>query len=701
MGAGSVERIALAIDTTKDTAALQQAIAEVQVARQVAFEATQAVAAGSRQQEVAAVRAAIAEKETATAVRTKTAAVRAAGTETLSASELARRALEEERAAIAKGIQLLALKGQLTDAASADAVAAWRQEAGALQEAARAAKVNEETYLRLALAVKGFEARVTAAGAAQQRAAQQAAAATERQAAAQQQANAAVAGLPVNRLQQGAQQLNAVAFAAQGAALGGKEAIAQLGNLATTVGLAGSAGNAAFAKMALGIGAGVTLLGTFIALATQAYQKWKALPVGSVSDLDQMRLALLGTVAEVDAALARARRERDQLSAAVGERGDDKTLQAAENKRVFVEQLERRRVELVREEKEEAKETAKAAAERTRAIREGADAMAEQLRRETRLGQLAAETARAGAESLDSRVLREKVVAGQAYQARLEEIRQLFEKRDEEGRLVPLTEKQIEQRRALVRAAEQLRDVTMTRIDAERAAAEREATRDTQRSIAQLDPISAGGDSQIKLDQIEREKQARIDAGVAVEVANREAELKRRAMYEDSYRRIASTAARTSQLLINSKRGELREIGKALQVATRLQQAHEAWQSLKRARYYAAEGLGLLAQQKYPLAALAFASSLEHAANAAESGVGAAGGAAQRGGGGGGSGSDIAGPTFTPNSSGGGQQVIVNLITRDPYGREAIAQTIYETDRAQVLKVPIPTTSGVSVLGRA
>lgn len=71
------------------------------------------------------------------------------------------------------------------------------------------------------------------------------------------------------------------------------------------------------------------------------------------------------------------------------------------------------------------------------------------------------------------------------------------------------------------------------------------------------------------------------------------------------------------------------------------------------------------------------------------------------GGAGGGYGSSSQG-TFTPatNDSSAGGGVTLNLITRNPYGRDSIQQTLFEIDRAGILKrqgINIPPTSGITV----
>jgi hypothetical protein len=95
------------------------------------------------------------------------------------------------------------------------------------------------------------------------------------------------------------------------------------------------------------------------------------------------------------------------------------------------------------------------------------------------------------------------------------------------------------------------------------------------------------------------------------------------------------------------------------------------------------------------VAALAIAAGRRLAAMAGTGG-GGAGGAGSAGGGGG---------TFTPSpsaTSGGG--TTINLYTRNPYGEDAIAETLYYTNRASVLKKPalqIPPTQGFQNKGQA
>lgn len=80
--------------------------------------------------------------------------------------------------------------------------------------------------------------------------------------------------------------------------------------------------------------------------------------------------------------------------------------------------------------------------------------------------------------------------------------------------------------------------------------------------------------------------------------------------------------------------------------------------------------------------------------------LGGLGGVAGAGGAAGGA-AGATSPVFQPASQGAGSgNVVINLITRDPYGREQIAQTIYELRRAGIINRPIPTTSGLALANR-
>jgi hypothetical protein len=69
-------------------------------------------------------------------------------------------------------------------------------------------------------------------------------------------------------------------------------------------------------------------------------------------------------------------------------------------------------------------------------------------------------------------------------------------------------------------------------------------------------------------------------------------------------------------------------------------------------------------------------------------GGGGTGGGASSGGGGGSS-------TFTPNQQPAGGTTVINLITKDPYGKESINQVSYQLQRNGTLNVPIYPTTGL------
>lgn len=235
------------------------------------------------------------------------------------------------------------------------------------------------------------------------------------------------------------------------------------------------------------------------------------------------------------------------------------------------------------------------------------------------------------------------------------------------------------------------------------AALEREAARANRSYEAETGAMSDDPSERMRsrLAMIDAQKQADIEAGISEVAARRRAELSKRQLYRETFREAMSATQQLSGVLIATKSRELRAIGQAMDGVRRVVLGYEAAEAMILSLKYGAKAIGYAADFQFLQAAQAAAASVEFARVAAVAGSEAAGGAGARAGGGGGGGATSA-STFEPRGqTQGNGAVTVVLVTRDPFGRDTIQQTMYAINRSEKLGVPalppiqIPPTTGL------
>ena len=242
--------------------------------------------------------------------------------------------------------------------------------------------------------------------------------------------------------------------------------------------------------------------------------------------------------------------------------------------------------------------------------------------------------------------------------------------------------------RVNILASQTGRDSTLA--DPEGAAERIRIANDTQRKLRELDRNEL-----LSTSQKEAERRAIIEESEEQLAASRSKSAKKQADEDlkkrEEARRAQLAIARTAAAeLIRSNDS----LGKALKraalepIITWLEGT--AAQELVAAARHAASLDFFGAARHAGVAALAIAAGRRLAAMAGVGGGGGAQGAGSSGGGG----------TFTPSPAAtGGGNTTINLYTRNPYGEDAIAETLYYTNRADILKKPplqIPPTTGFS-----
>lgn len=528
--------------------------------------------------------------------------------------------------------------------------------------------------------------------------------------------NVVLGGMPVAKLKEGAQQIQSVAFAAQNAALGGKEAIAQMGNLTTTLLQTGIAGQGAFSKIGLQVGVATTLVGTFIALAVDAYQKWNAIPEGIVSGFARARMEGLKTVADIDAEIARARQAQDAAHAETSlyeslGLADEDVLKRRTAADARVEALVTMRARIQRQEREDvartAKETIEQDAAATAAILKNAEARGRALQKETwetlRQRDVASDIHRTAAEDAELAVRR----AERAARDRDAEIAQMFELQDlSEAETRHLSTDKLEALRKLKAESDMVTTATKERIAAELEATKRENAKTVSREVAENGtPAEQHAE---RLRQIDEEYQKNLELSRnQADRDNAERLKKQQTRAEDAkaYGAAITTIDKVGKAAEASGVRQIKAVRYAADAVRRFQIAVKGKEALVDAKHEGALAIGSAADGNFAGAALHGASAIEHAAAAAYAFAEAGGGGGGASAGGGGGGAGAGGSSFVRDTGTGSGQGATNiyLITRNPYGRDEITQAMYLMRRADGLNVPInvPPTTGVAVsMGR-
>lgn len=609
----------------------------------------------------------------------------------------ARAAAAEDQALTSKGLALLALKVRAIDAASTAEVAALRESIALEREHYEAMGATEEQYLKLGLVTQALESRVEALAKAEQ-AAGGAAARTASQ----------INGVNPQRLMRTASAVNQIEFALQGATTGGVGLARSLGQVAQTAGLL--AEGAQWALMATGIGAAVTVAAGLVEALAKANTEAQATSV-FIDQLGMLRtkdtaghfapLSLLQTRDELDKEIVAQQKliaekfsginslDRYLPGSATSFSYNDNPAHVAMQR---LEQLQDARSKTQDKITQGAHEEHNSVVDigfhrelESRALERSERLTLAKLGYETRSAELAAAEA-------PYRQQKEEQLKMEAL-ARAAEIKASFQRFDEYGKEIELNAQLTSQREQQLYLAERIAAAKQKELDT----AIKDADAKYRNEIDAANPDDPNASYEAKVRIINQEKDDKIKAGRDAMLANIEANnklvlLERSRVQEGlaGYQRLGAAAHLYGDT-----------VAKAAQTAAKAVRMHEIYvqarKDMIKAKSEWAEGTASLGLHDYVGAGFHFAASAGFVAAAAA-------GAAEAGGGGGSSGGGDGGgagqTTFTPNAAKDAGQQNIYLITRDPYGRDAIQRVAYELDRSGKLNRPIPIspTTGLAPL---
>jgi hypothetical protein len=275
-------------------------------------------------------------------------------------------------------------------------------------------------------------------------------------------------------------------------------------------------------------------------------------------------------------------------------------------------------------------------------------------------------------------------------QAGAQQIEQEFRHRDAQGNLVALTAEEVRLRGTLLDQNNAIARAKQVQLDADREAAQI-AARTTLLGLSD----SLYDQTQARLIQIEQERQAEIKKTGDVATANEAAEKKKQALYRDTAKQANDAAASIIGVLESTNNKALKAVGTFGENLRRVVIGAEAAKALVRAATEGAEAIASLAVGDFRGAALHGEAALQFGAAAALGARESLGGGGGGGGGGAGSSGGGGSSTFTPTTQPAGGTTVINLITTDPYGREAMNRVSYTLQRNGTLNMPIYPTSGL------
>lgn len=594
------------------------------------------------------------------------------------------------------GIREIEKLSRTIDVNSKRDVAAFKQSAQGVRELAQAAGIAPTEVQKLSTAEAVLEARLKAAN---QEARAQA---------------AQITGLGVRmevmspKVRTAANAMSTLSFSAAGFTAGGTAAIMAAGNLATSLAMLSS--SARLAAGATGIGAIAIVLGTVIGLMRTT--KAEAADMSGTLDL----IRSIGSGAEaaavsrtIDQQLADARKKLTEFDRETASRGSipvsgDVVGAAKQPMDVLTVRKERALIE------SEVLGLTKASAD---AYKNYVDTLGQAGQR---AGEKWTSEAKAQAERLKHQreadaeraialqiQLTDQMVditlSGQNRQEALanHQAEKEFQQREREIQKLDVSENEKTQ---LLDAAYRIRIRKQEDNHATQLALEEGYRRGNRMLAAQTGTVSDRFAS--RMEEIEAEAAEDLKrSNNAVDVEQNK-QLKIRKLQRDALTGTIRDLKTIEDATINSKNRQIRAIGIAAQTLRRLEVGAEAARALVESARAFGKVPGYLAAHQYGSAALSAASGVQLAAAAAlgfrEAGTGGGG----SGGGGGAAGGGGERGTFEPRTSStrDGGPVVINLITRDPYGRESIQSVMYEINRAGILgrgpiEFPIPATTGV------
>ncbi len=198
-----------------------------------------------------------------------------------------------------------------------------------------------------------------------------------------------------------------------------------------------------------------------------------------------------------------------------------------------------------------------------------------------------------------------------------------------------------------------------------------------------------------RMEAILAARDAEIRAGNDRVLVEQRTQQQIRALQRDTVTQAKANYKSLEDVLVASKSREVHGVGEAMRSVRKVLLGYEAAEATVNALKYGAKAIGYAADNKWGQAAMAASAALQFAKVAAVAGQESLGGGSSSSGGG----STTQASSFEPrNATAGNGGVTVNLITRDPYGRDSIQTAMYEINRAGALGVPaiaIPSTTGV------
>jgi hypothetical protein len=589
-----------------------------------------------------------------------------------------------------QGIAEIMKLSRTIDTTSKSDVTAFRNSAAAIREMAQAAGVAPAQVNKLAVAEEVLTQRIKAANQETRAQAGQLLATSNRMDAISPKARTA------------ANAFTTVAFAATGMSGGLQSSIIASGSLVTS--LATLSSSAAIAASASGLGAVIVVLGALIPLLRDAKIEAEGLDFATraLGHMDT-RTEVQGAILGIEAEIARTKKEiedfdsfmtgyvskadRDKLQRLKGHLEAETTLlKQAKGRAVDIEYaLADERVRARERAEREAQSKAEAARRREaeRRKRDAETALSEQHRLANAVLDLA--SARDNDIYTQRRLKIERAYA--------EEIAMLEELKISDARRLQLQQQAFQVRNLSLEALKE-----ENRLMNEAHARETRMTRGTM--TGNVEEVYRAREA-----EIDAEREADIKRGISKENAEARAQLKIRQLQKETLQGSMRDLKTLEDATINSKSRTIRAIGAAANVIRRLEiGAQASLAAVESARMFA-KVPGYLAAQQYLSAALAAASGVQLAAAAAlgfREALGGGGSAAGGGGAGSGAGAPERG-TFEPRtSSQGAGSVVINIITRNPYGRDSIQQVAWELNRSGILNRPpieIPPTSGITPQG--
>lgn len=281
-------------------------------------------------------------------------------------------------------------------------------------------------------------------------------------------------------------------------------------------------------------------------------------------------------------------------------------------------------------------------------------------------------------------------------------IKEQFRYRDEHGHEVALTSEQRKEMERLLDIASQMYGIKRQELSID----EQQVNAAYKRQSIIADAAVGLGGNDVKAQYEAKEAQIRAEGELDIAHGRNRVDVERatQAKIVELRRATMKAAADDAKtivgVLLDSGSKQVKAIGHAADAVRRVQIGAQAAHAAVESAIEFGKAIGSAASLDFRGAALHASSGLALARAAALGAKESLGGgsAGSSGGGAGGGGADPNG-AFRPRTGTEGQgNVVINLLTQDPYGQTKIQQVMYELNRAQILGRPpvqIPPTTGI------